>query len=185
MRREILQHRRGQNVQRVGILWQAATSRSQILFIGRINLFPKAWRTHSRIVPHVCHEGNADIRAVIKRHDCTASDIIQLATPNTEKRKSWGEQKESDAIPHIPVADLGDDRERRVIYNNGILVIGHRLIIAARIERTQHLRARQAITINGPIFNRRVNILRRVAVVRRFLWHEFLNKGLVVGVFVA
>ena len=185
MRGKVLNHCAGQDVRRIGVHREILSGCSQVFVVCSLKESSEIRSGFHREVSHVRHEGDANIRAVFKHDRSSTGNIVQASSTNTQKRKSRGEQKESDVILHVPVADFRDDREGRVIYNNGIPVIGHRLIIATRIERAQHLRARQAITINGPILNHRVDILRRVAVISRFLWYEFLNKGLVVGVFVA
>ena len=185
MRGKVLHHCAGQDVRRIGIHREILSGCSQVFVVRSLKESSKIRSGFHREVSHVRHEGDTYICAVFKHDRSSAGNIVQTSPTNAQKRKSRGEQKESDAILHVPVANFRDDREGRVIYNNGILIVGHRLIIATRIERAQHLRTRQAITINGPILNHRVDILRRVAVVCRFLWHEFLNKGLVVGVFVA
>ena len=185
MRGKVLHHCAGQDVRRIGVHREILSGCSQVFVVCSLKEPSKIRSRFHRKVPHVCHERDADIRTVFEYDGSTAGNIVQASSTNTQKRKSRGEQKESDAILHVPVADFGDDREGRVIYNNGILVIGHRPIIATRIERAQHLRARQAITINRPILNHRIDILRRVAVVCCLLRHKLLNKGLVVGVFVA
>ena len=180
-----MHHCAGQDVRRIGIHREIFSGYSQVFVVCSLKESSEIRSGFHREVSHVRHEGDCYICAVLKYDSNSADNIVQASSTNAQKRKSRGEQKESDAILHVPVADLRDDREGRVIYNNGILVIGHRLIIATRIERAQHLRARQAITINRPILNHRIDILRRVAVVCCLLRHKLLNKGLVVGVFVA
>ena len=185
MRGKVLHHCAGQDVCWVGIHREILSGCFQVFVVCSLKESSKIRSGFHREIPHVRHEGDTYICAVLEYDRGSAGNIVQASSTNAQKRKSRGEHEESDAILHVPAADFGDDREGRVIYNNSILVIGHRLIISTRIERAQHLRARQAITINGPILNHSVDIFRRVAVVCRFLWHKFLNKGLVVGVFVA
>ena len=58
-----------------------------------------------------------------------------------EYRKSGTEKKEGDTVLYIEAAYLGEDRERRIIYNNTIGRVFCMFIIASRIKRTKNLLA--------------------------------------------
>ena len=79
----------------------------------------------------------------------------------------------------VPLADFGDDRKRRVVDNDRVAVVCYGLIVAARIERPEHLKARETIFFNGPSFCHLVDILGCVAVVRGFLRRELFQKRLI------
>ena len=179
VRGKILYHCAGQNLRGVGILRQLFTRRPEILVVGGIKALPKAGRAFYCAAAHVCHEGNADVCAILKSNPSPAGDIVQKPSANAKKSERRREQKEADAVLRVPLADFGDDRKRRVVDHNRVAVVRYGLIVAARIERPEHLKARETIFFNGPSFCHLVDILGCVAVVRGFLRRELFQKRLI------
>ena len=80
----------------------------------------------------------------------------------------------------IPVKDLRQNGERRIVHDHAALRILFFLVVAARVKRSDHLRGLHTVLIGHPFRHGLVDGLRRVAVVGRLLDLELLQELVVL-----
>ena len=104
-----MHHCAGQNVRRIGIHREIFSGCFQVFVVCSLKKSPEIRSGFHREVSHVRHEGDTYICAVFEYNRGSAGNIVQASSTDAQKRKSRGEQKESDAILHVPGADFRDD----------------------------------------------------------------------------
>ena len=109
MRGKVLHHYAGQDVRRIGVHREILSGCSQVFVVCSLKESSEIRSGFHRKVSHVRHEGDTYICAVFEYDRGSAGNIVQASSTNAQKRKSRGEQKESDAILHVPVADFRDN----------------------------------------------------------------------------
>ena len=80
----------------------------------------------------------------------------------------------------IEFYNLGKDRKRRIVHDDAAVRVVVAFVVAARVERSNEIRAIHAILLLHPRHDRVVNVIRRVAVVCRFLRLELLKERVVL-----
>ena len=76
----------------------------------------------------------------------------------------------------VPVKDLRQDGERRIINHDRVLRVSFFLIVSARIERTHKTRALDAVLLLDPCRDGFIDQIRRVAVIGRLLDLELIQE---------
>lgn len=93
-------------------------------------------------------------------------------------------QKKFNSIFLIISTYFRHDRKWRIIYNRTPFRIIKPFVISTRPERTNDFFAVDAIFRYNPIQDRKINIFWRIAVVRCFLWLEFIEKCFVFFIYI-
>ena len=102
----------------------------------------------------------------------TASD----SATDSNVRQVRSEQKIVDAELVVKVHNFADNTKRRIINNDGVVLVLVPLIVSARIKRTADARPVDVIRPADPRKNRLVYVRRSEAVVRCFLRFELVDK---------
>ena len=135
----------------------------------------------NRLRFHVCYEAGRDFCAVFVQYRHRSNDqrdAFDLCQPSGCQIRA--EQEELNAPLLKVLADLFDDRKRRIIDNTAPVRIIETLIIATGPERTNHFFAFNSVTDRDIIGDRVINIFWRITVVCRLLRFKFFDEAFVI-----
>ena len=137
-------------------------------------------RSESVVRIHVRDEPGPDRCAVFVCDVRIRCDITHIALLRCDQRESRSEQEKLDFFICVKSDYLGQDRERRIVHDDVVLLILHPFIVAARIERTHELVLLHFELIRYPVAYCLEDVVRCVAVVRCFLQLELLQEVIVL-----
>ena len=124
----------------------------------------------------VSQERGVHAGAVIVDDRCRRRDGAGSRRAGREKRQGRRKKEKPDPVVVVPVEDLRQDRKRRIVDDDAALRVFFLLIISAGIEGPDHLRPLHAVLVFHPAGDGLIDQIRRVAVVRRFLCFELVQK---------
>ena len=127
----------------------------------------------------VGHKARAHIRTVFVGDATRHRQIIARARRNGKQCQRRGKQKEPDTVLHVKLADLGENRKRRVVDYHAAFWVVLMLIIAAGEEGPQDLSVAKSVVLYRPIPDCRVDVLRGIAVIRSQFSLELIGKRFV------
>ena len=156
-----------------------------ILLIDRLKLLPQL-RDHPQgcLGLQIGQERGVYVRAVLV-HDARA-DQQQTDLPGAVAAQvsHCAQRRRKQNERHIPFQiegdDLRQDGKRRIIHYRAPVRVFFVLVVPARIERPHEHCAVSVVFVRHPVGQRVVDVLRRIAVVRRFRLFELLDERVIL-----
>ena len=180
-----LQHRSGDDVIRINVLWLCGCRHRFDLFY-RLTDFCSEIRRGLRhdITAIACHKGRLNARAVFINNVCVADNVVHSHSHafSGKRRETRRKKKKRNAPVKIKIADLRQDRKRRIIKHDASIRVVKRLVVSARIKWSDDTARIDTILLARPGADSIINDRRRVAVVRRLFWLKFCDKIVVLWV---
>ena len=131
----------------------------------------------------ICHETGVNNCPVLVSHRDSLRHIADRASAaGAEQCQRWSKQKKRDVLLAVELHDLRQDGERRVVYHHVLRSVLFRLVVTARIERTDEVLAVELVFFRHPLSDGVVYALRCVAVVCCFLRLELVQEVVVLVV---
>ena len=149
---------------------------SQVLFVFFVNHLIQIRRDLNLDAAQVGHKRSVYGGPVFIGHRRTDRQIVAGTGCNGKQRQTRSKQEIGNFPLIVKSADLGQNRERRVVDHHAAFRIFRFRIVAAGIERADHAAALQTVPAHRPVSNHLVNIGRGVAVVRSQLRLELFSK---------
>ena len=128
----------------------------------------------------VRYERGADGRAVRVDDRDACAEHRGMSGSRREDGQSRSEEEKLHAVLRVPLDDLRQDAEWRVIHDDAAGLVLLLLVVTARIERPDEVLPAEPILSGRPVGDGLVDLLRRVAIVSRVLCFELVQELLVL-----
>ena len=128
----------------------------------------------------VRHERGVDSCAVRVDDRDAGAEHRSMSGSRREDGQSRSEEEKLHAVLRVPLDDLRQDAEGRVIHDDAAGLVLLLLVVAARIERSDEVLPAESVLSGHPVGDGLVDLLRRVAVVGRVLCLELVQELLVL-----
>ena len=152
----------------------------QVLRVGRVHRCVELRAEFDPPGTHAGHEAGGDGSAVRVLDSDAHGQVAAAARVDGEQRQAGREEQVPDAVLLVPGADLGKDRERRVVDHDAARGIVRRLVVAAGVEGTHDRRALQLVVLHRPAAHGLIDVVRGIDVVGRELRLELVHELLIL-----
>ena len=180
-----LQHRSGDDVIRIDVLWLCGCRHRFDLFYRLGDLCSEIRRSlRHDITAIACHEGRLNARAVFINDIRIADNVVHSHSRIFPRKccETRREKEKRDASVEIKIADLRQDRKRRIIKHDTSVRVVKRLVVSAWIKRAHDTARIDTILLARPVTDGIVDKRRRVAVVRRLFGLKFCDKIVILRI---
>ena len=183
----VLQFCRRDYIVGVFVFWQWFNRLFAQLCHSFVYCFAQLWRRLSdNISAERCDERCAHNCPVFVLNICITNNMIaahQCFSP-AKRSQRWSEQKELNTPIKIKFNNFWYYRKWRIIEYDATVGIIKCFVISVGVKRAHNACGGYAIFLASPIPHNGINFWRSIAIIRCFLCFEFINKFLILQIFV-